>query len=50
METSGREKLCKFGKMNVIIIHQYFTEPNLRYAKVACVSYCKFANVFFAKL
>ena len=38
----------KFGKTSAI--RQYSTQPNSRLTKVANLSYCKFANIFLAKL
>ena len=39
----GGENFGEFGKTNVI--HQYFTQPNSRFTKVANVSYRKFVNI-----
>ena len=44
----GRENSGRFGKM--IIICQYFTQPNSRCSIVTNGSYCKFTNVFLAKI
>ena len=41
------ENFGEFCKTNAI--HQYFTQPNSRFTKVANVSYCKFANIFLDK-
>ena len=35
-----------FDELNVT--HQYFTQPNSRFTKVANVSFCKFVNIFLA--
>ena len=43
----GGENFGEFGETN--IIHQYFTQLNSRFTKVANVSCCKSANIFLAK-
>ena len=40
------ENFGEFGETTVIC--QYFTQPNSRFAKVAKVTYYKFANIFLA--
>ena len=42
-----RENFGKFGEMNHSPI---FYQPNSRFTKVADVSYCKFVNIFLAKI
>ena len=34
---------------NLNIIYQYFIQPNFRFIKIANLSYCKVAKVFFTK-
>ena len=47
VQNFGGENFGELGKM--IVISQYFAQPNSRFTIVTNGSYCKFANVFFTK-